>query len=167
MVSAAQFEELRSGRLDLALARPPWDATEFGSRLVHTEPLVVALPMTHPLATEAGSLPVGRLADTALPRYSSDQARYFADLTGRVLASVAHTPTDYLTQVHTMVGLVAARLASASRRVGAPLPPARTALSGEPIDRSAVPSAAGGIAAALVPRGPVGQGPLPLKGVSS
>jgi DNA-binding transcriptional LysR family regulator len=108
MVSAAQFEQLRSGRLDLALARPPWDTTEFSSRLVHTEPLVVALPMAHPLAAAPGPLPVADLAGAALLRYSPDQARYFADLTGRVLASVAHTPTHYLTQIHTMVGLVAA-----------------------------------------------------------
>jgi DNA-binding transcriptional LysR family regulator len=108
MVSAAQFEQLRSGHLDLALGRPPWDTTEFSSRLVHTEPLVVALPMAHPLADEPGPLPVTDLSGAALLRYSPDQARYFADLTGRVLASVTHTPTHYLTQIHTMVGLVAA-----------------------------------------------------------
>jgi DNA-binding transcriptional LysR family regulator len=108
MVSSAQFDQLRSGRLDLALARPPFDTTELGSRLVHREPLVVALPEQHPLATGAEPLPVDSLAGEALLRYSPDQARYFAELTGRVLAPVAYRSTHYLTQVHTMVGLVAA-----------------------------------------------------------
>jgi DNA-binding transcriptional LysR family regulator len=108
MVSSAQIDDLRSGRLDLALARPPIDATEFSSRLVHREPLVVALPAVHPLAAEPGPLSVAGLAGAALLRYSPDQARYFADLTGRALAPVAYTSTHYLTQIHTMVGLVAA-----------------------------------------------------------
>lgn len=108
MVSSAQFEQLRNGRLDLALARPPFDVTELGSRLVHREPLVVALPERHPLAAGPEPLRVESLADEALLRYSPDLARYFAELTGRVLASVAYRSTHYLTQVHTMVGLVAA-----------------------------------------------------------
>ena len=108
MVSSAQFDQLSSGRLDLALARPPFEAALLGSRLVHREPLVVALPERHPLAEGADPLAVASLAGEALLRYSPDQARYFAELTDRVLAPVAYRSTHYLTQVHTMVGLVAA-----------------------------------------------------------
>jgi DNA-binding transcriptional LysR family regulator len=107
MVSSAQFDQLSSGRLDLALARPPFEAA-LGSRLVHREPLVVALPERHPLAEGTDPLPATSLAGEALLRYSPDQARYFAELTDRVLAPVAYRSTHYLTQVHTMVGLVAA-----------------------------------------------------------
>ncbi|HEX4361848.1 MAG TPA: LysR family transcriptional regulator [Pseudonocardia sp.] len=107
MVSSAQFDQLSSGRLDLALARPPFEAA-LGSRLVHREPLVVALPERHPLAEGTDPLPATGLAGEALLRYSPDQARYFAELTDRVLAPVAYRSTHYLTQVHTMVGLVAA-----------------------------------------------------------
>ncbi|MFC7328322.1 LysR family transcriptional regulator [Marinactinospora rubrisoli] len=108
LVSAVQFDRLRSGALDLALARPPFDTEEFASRLVHREPLVAALPAAHPLAEETGEMPVERLDGEALLLYSADQAGYFADLTARVLATVNHTSTHFLTQVHTMVALVAA-----------------------------------------------------------
>ncbi|WP_028921285.1 LysR family transcriptional regulator [Pseudonocardia acaciae] len=108
MVSSAQFEDLHSGRLDLALARPPFDAGEFDSRLVHSEPLVLAAPADHALAADPAPIPVAELNGTTLLVYAPGQARYFADLVARVLAGVRYSPAHQLTQIHTMLALVAA-----------------------------------------------------------
>ncbi|MFI5780584.1 LysR substrate-binding domain-containing protein [Nocardia sp. NPDC051570] len=106
-VSAVQFDELASGRLDLALARPPFDHAEFDGRLVHREPLMLAVPTTHRLAT-ADPIPVRELAGQRMLVYAPGPARYFAELMTRVLAGVSYDPADRLTQVHTMLALVAA-----------------------------------------------------------
>lgn len=108
IVSSVQFEDLHSGRLDLALARPPFDTEEFDSRLVHTEPLVLAAPPGHPLAEGTDPIPVYRLDGATLLVYSPGQARYFADLVARVLTGVGYSPAHQLTQIHTMLALVAA-----------------------------------------------------------
>ncbi|ATL72358.1 LysR family transcriptional regulator [Nocardia terpenica] len=107
LVSAAQFNELSSGRLDLALARPPFDDAEFAGRRVHRESLVLAVPELHRLADRA---PIGvpDLDGERMLVYAPGPARYFAELMTRVLAGVSYEPSDRLTQVHTMLALVAA-----------------------------------------------------------
>ncbi|SUB54233.1 Ben and cat operon transcriptional regulator [Nocardia brasiliensis] len=107
MVSSVQFENLRSGKLDLALARPPFDRTEFDCELVHSERLMLAVPADHPLA-EPGPIAVERLGGETLLVYAPGPARYFADLVAGILAAVPYTSTHELTQVHTMLALVAA-----------------------------------------------------------
>lgn len=106
-VSAAQFEELSSGRLDLAFARPPFDRAEFDARLVHREPLVLAVPEGHRLAAEH-PIKIGELEGERLLVYAPGPARYFAELMTRTLAGVSYDAADRLTQVHTMLALVAA-----------------------------------------------------------
>ncbi|QIS24654.1 LysR family transcriptional regulator [Nocardia terpenica] len=107
LVSAAQFHELSSGRLDLALARPPFDGAEFAGRRVHREALMLAVPERHRLADRA---PIGvpDLDGERMLVYAPGPARYFAELMTRVLAGVSYEPSDRLTQVHTMLALVAA-----------------------------------------------------------
>lgn len=107
MVSSEQFDELRSGRLDLALARPPADDEQFDSRTVHSEPMVVAVPVGHALDV-AGPIATADLAGTTLLLYTRDRARYFADLTAAALWGVDFRPAHQLTQIHTMLALVAA-----------------------------------------------------------
>ncbi|WP_019932811.1 LysR substrate-binding domain-containing protein [Nocardia sp. BMG111209] len=106
-VSAEQFGELASGRLDLALARPPFDRVEFDGRLVHREPLVLAVPQSHRLAG-SGPLPIRELEGERLLVYAPGPARYFAELTTRALAGISYDTADRLTQVHTMLALVSA-----------------------------------------------------------
>lgn len=108
MVSSVQFENLRSGNLDLALARPPAGDAAFEARRVHAEPLVLAVPADHALADGTAAVPVSVLDGATLLVCSPGQARYFADLTARVLAGVAYASAHQLTQVHTMLALVAA-----------------------------------------------------------
>ncbi|MEU0502295.1 LysR family transcriptional regulator [Nocardia sp. NPDC005998] len=107
MVSSDQFENLRSGSLDLALARPPFDRTEFDSRLVHSEGLMLAVPQQHKLAAD-GPIAIDELGGETLLVYAPGPARYFADLVSGILAAVPYTATHELTQVHTMLALVAA-----------------------------------------------------------
>jgi DNA-binding transcriptional LysR family regulator len=106
-VSAAQFDELSSGKLDLAFARPPFDRTEFDARLVHREPLVLAAPQGHRLAV-ARPLELGELEGERLLVYAPGPARYFAELMTTTLAGISYDTADRLTQVHTMLALVAA-----------------------------------------------------------
>ncbi|MEV6560760.1 LysR family transcriptional regulator [Nocardia sp. NPDC051756] len=107
MVSSDQFENLRSGKLDLALARPPFDRTEFDCELVHSERLMLALPDGHALAGD-GPIAAEELGGETLLVYAPGPARYFADLVAGILAAVPYTSTHELTQVHTMLALVAA-----------------------------------------------------------
>jgi DNA-binding transcriptional LysR family regulator len=107
MVSSDQFENLRSGSLDLALARPPFDRTEFDSRLVHSEGLMLAVPQQHKLDGD-GPIAIEELGGETLLVYAPGPARYFADLVSGILAAVPYTATHELTQGHTMLALVAA-----------------------------------------------------------
>ncbi|HEY9621418.1 MAG TPA: LysR substrate-binding domain-containing protein, partial [Crinalium sp.] len=47
-----QLQWLRDGRIDVGLLRPPIDDDTFGLTTIFEEPLVVALPETHPLAEQ-------------------------------------------------------------------------------------------------------------------
>ncbi|MGW4249557.1 LysR family transcriptional regulator [Nocardia sp. NPDC004722] len=107
LVSALQFDELLSGKLDLAIARPPFDRLEFEGRPVHRDPLVLAVPAGHRLA-QGGPLAVRELEGERMLTYAPGPARYFAELMNRVLAGVSYDPADRVTQVHTMLALVAA-----------------------------------------------------------
>ncbi len=106
-VSAVQFEELSSGKLDLAFARPPFDRAEFDARLVHREPLVLAVPDGHRLVGTR-PLELTELEGERLLVYAPGPARYFAELLATTLAGISYDSADRLTQVHTMLALVAA-----------------------------------------------------------
>lgn len=109
MVSTDQFESLAAGRIDVGLVRPTFNRRELQSLCVVREPLMLAAPEEHPLATT----PEVRLADLerhALVTYSPYEARYFYDLVATLFASAAITPhyTQHISQVHSILGLVKA-----------------------------------------------------------
>jgi DNA-binding transcriptional LysR family regulator len=111
LVTTEQIQGLASGWLDLALLRPHAALSEFESRCVVREPLVAALPATHPLAHTR--LPT--LADfDAVPfvMYSPIEARYFHDLIAGTLSVAGVKPeyTQYTAQIHSILALVAAGL---------------------------------------------------------
>jgi DNA-binding transcriptional LysR family regulator len=58
-MTAPQLQMLRTGRLDLALIRPPTTASEFPFEALREERLVALLPVQHPLAAR----PVIRVSD--------------------------------------------------------------------------------------------------------
>jgi len=107
-VSAGQLADLQDGRLDLGLVRLPPRSDEYASRLVHRERLLVAVPATHRLGASTGPLPVGDLDGLDMITYSLNDAKYFHDLVTTVLANVDVRSTQRVTQVHSMMALVAA-----------------------------------------------------------
>lgn len=108
MVTREQLASLNAGDLDIALARPPVDHEHFSTRLLQTEALRIAAPEDHPLAELSRPITDDDLNDVPLIMYSPIKARYFYDLAIRHVpvkhGNVAHT----VSQILTMVSLVAA-----------------------------------------------------------
>lgn len=109
LVTGEQLDGLLTGELDLGLARPPFDARTFDSRLLSRESMVLAVPSGHPLAALDRDIGPEDFSHEALIMHSPTQARYFYDLVVRLLpidhGNVVHT----VSQIVTMVSLVAAK----------------------------------------------------------
>lgn len=109
LVTGEQLDGLLTGELDLGLARPPFDARTFDSRLLSRESMVLAVPSGHPLAALDRDIGPEDFSHEALIMHSPTQARYFYDLAVRLLpidhGNVVHT----VSQIVTMVSLVAAK----------------------------------------------------------
>ncbi|QCO96425.1 LysR family transcriptional regulator [Arthrobacter sp. 24S4-2] len=109
LVTGEQIAGLQSGELDLGLARPPFDNEVFDSHLLYREAMVLAVPSGHPLAALKRDITEQDLRGEPLIMHSSTQARYFYDLVVRMIpiqhANVVHT----VSQILTMVSLVAAK----------------------------------------------------------
>lgn len=109
LVTGEQLDGLLTGELDLGLARPPFDARTFDSRLLSLESMVLAVPSGHPLAALDRDIGPEDFSHEALIMHSPTQARYFYDLVVRLLpidhGNVVHT----VSQIVTMVSLVAAK----------------------------------------------------------
>ena len=109
LVTGEQLDGLLTGELDLGLARPPFDARTFDSRLMSRESMVLAVPSGHPLAALDRDIGPEDFSHEALIMHSPTQARYFYDLVVRLLpidhGNVVHT----VSQIVTMVSLVAAK----------------------------------------------------------
>jgi DNA-binding transcriptional LysR family regulator len=108
MVTGEQVQALVDGDLDLGLARPPFDTDLFESHLLFSEHLMLAVPSGHPLDQLARPLALSDLKDVPLIMHSPIKARYFYDLVVRQIpiehGNVVHT----VSQILTMVALVAA-----------------------------------------------------------
>lgn len=109
LVTGEQIAGLLSGELDLGLARPPFDNEVFDSHLLYREAMVLAVPSGHALAELNRDITEKDLRDEPLIMHSSTQARYFYDLVVRMIpiqhTNVVHT----VSQILTMVSLVAAK----------------------------------------------------------
>jgi DNA-binding transcriptional LysR family regulator len=109
LVTGEQIQGLLSGGLDLGLARPPFDREIFDSHLLYTEPMMLAVPGGHRLADLSRPIEDTDLRDEPLIMHSPTKATYFYDLVVKMLpiqhANVVHT----VSQILTMVSLVAAR----------------------------------------------------------
>ena len=108
LVTGEQLAALIDGDLDLGLARPAFDADLFESHLMFTEDLLLAVPSGHELDQLNRLLTVADLKGVPLIMHSPTKARYFYDLVVRTIpvehGNVVHT----VSQVLTMVALVAA-----------------------------------------------------------
>jgi DNA-binding transcriptional LysR family regulator len=108
LVTRDQLDGLVSGELDLGLARPPFDTTTFASRLLHREALLVAVPSTHRLAGSTAAVSPADLANEPLIMHAPTRARYFHDLVVRLLPVADTDVVHSVSQVLTMLCLVAA-----------------------------------------------------------
>ncbi|WP_309080873.1 LysR substrate-binding domain-containing protein [Zhihengliuella sp.] len=108
MVTSEQTQALLGGELDVGLARPPFDAADFESRLLLAESLLLAVPSGHPLLATERPVSAQDLRGQPLIMHSPTKARYFYDL------AVRHMPVEHgnvvhsVSQILTMVSLVAA-----------------------------------------------------------
>ncbi|MGN8130919.1 LysR family transcriptional regulator [Arthrobacter sp. RC1.1 241] len=108
LVTGEQLAGLLTGELDLGLARPPFDTDTFDSHLLYRESIMLAVPEGHPLTGLGRNITADDFSEEPLIMHSPTQARYFYDLVVRMLpirhANVVHT----VSQILTMVSLVAA-----------------------------------------------------------
>lgn len=108
MVTTEQVQALQSGDLDLGLARPPFDSELFESALLLSESLYVAVPARHRLNDLQRELTVEDLRNEPLIMHSATKARYFYDLVIRRIPVEHQNVRHTVSQILTMIALVAA-----------------------------------------------------------
>jgi DNA-binding transcriptional LysR family regulator len=107
MVTREQISKLIDGELDLGLARPPFDKTAFASRLLYREDLLLAVPSGHRLSQLDRPVTAEDLVNEPLIMHSPIKARYFYDLVVRLLPITSENVVHTVSQVLTMLWLVA------------------------------------------------------------
>jgi len=114
MTSDAQFDALRDGELDAGFALSPVPHRGLGWRTVLREPLLLALPASHPAARAAPGRPVAlsRVADLPLLVFPRVKAPGLHDEILALFARAGLTPAigQEAIQMQTIVSLVAAGL---------------------------------------------------------
>jgi DNA-binding transcriptional LysR family regulator len=108
MVTREQVGALRNEEIDLGLARPPFDTELFGSRLLHREALLVAVPTGHRLLGSGRDAVAADLAGEPVVMHSPTKARYFYDLVVSMVPAASENAVHTVSQVLTMLWLVAA-----------------------------------------------------------
>jgi DNA-binding transcriptional LysR family regulator len=108
MVTREQIAALLNEEVDLGLARPPFDAETFGSRLLHREALLVAVPTGHRLLELGREVVADDLAAEPVVMHSPTRARYFYDLVVSMVPAASGNAVHMVSQVLTMLWLVAA-----------------------------------------------------------
>lgn len=106
MVTARQIEALEDGRIDVGLGRLAESSGDLVTTPVHSEALVLAAPDGHPLLSSR-NLHREDLAGVPLILHSPSSARYFYDLIVRNFDIDHRDVVHSLSQVATMVSLVA------------------------------------------------------------
>jgi DNA-binding transcriptional LysR family regulator len=108
MVTREQVAALLNEEVDLGLARPPFDADTFGSRLLHRESLLVAAPTGHRLLGLGRDVVAEDLSAEPVVMHSPTRARYFYDLVVSMVPTASQNAVHTVSQVLTMLWLVAA-----------------------------------------------------------
>src|SRR3712207_3642475 len=108
MVTREQVAGLLNEEVDRGLARPPFDEEAFGSRLLHREALLVAAPAGHWLLELGRPVRAPDLASEPVVMHSPTKAKYFYDLVAGVVPIAAENTVHTVSQVLTMLWLVAA-----------------------------------------------------------
>lgn len=108
MVTREQVAALLDEEIDLGLARPPFDEEAFASRLLHREALLIAVPDGHRLVGLGREVGAADLASEPVVMHSPTQARYFYDLVVGMVPAASQNAVHTVSQVLTMLWLVAA-----------------------------------------------------------
>jgi DNA-binding transcriptional LysR family regulator len=108
MVTRAQIAGLANEKIDLGLARPPFDRELFDSRLLHREPLLVAAPTAHRLLTLDRDARPADVTGERVVMHSPTEAKYFYDLVVGSVPLVPEQTVHTVSQILTMLWLVAA-----------------------------------------------------------
>ncbi|MFF5075484.1 LysR family transcriptional regulator [Actinoplanes sp. NPDC000266] len=108
MVTREQTAALAAEDLDLGLARPPFDADLFDSRLLHREALLLAVPAGHRLTALGRPAGPDDLAGEPLIFHSQQKARYFYDLVVGMVPLAQERVVHSVSQIMTMLWLVSA-----------------------------------------------------------
>ncbi len=108
LVTREQVAALVNEEIDLGLGRPPFDDSTFGSRLLHREGLLVAVPGGHPLPTLGRAATAADVVREPVIMHSPTDARYFYDLVVRTVPIAPENTVHTVGQVLTMLWLVAA-----------------------------------------------------------
>jgi DNA-binding transcriptional LysR family regulator len=111
LVTMEQIDALEAGRIDVGLMRPMFKAGQFNSRLISSEPYVVAVHAGHALA---GHDKV-RLKDLGGEPLITTEARKRRYVEGRLRGPLARAGVDLpvayeIQQIHAIIGLVAGGL---------------------------------------------------------
>ncbi|GLZ01726.1 LysR family transcriptional regulator [Actinoplanes sp. NBRC 103695] len=108
MVTREQVAAIAGDDLDLGLARPPFDPDLFASRLLHREALLLAVPAGHRLTGLGRAALPADLATEPLIFHSQQKARYFYDLVVSMVRPAQERVVQSVSQILTMLWLVAA-----------------------------------------------------------
>jgi DNA-binding transcriptional LysR family regulator len=113
-MTAPQLQMLRTGRLDLALIRPPTTASEFPFEVLREERLVAVLPAGHP-SGDRPELSIRDLADEPLIIPAKRARPYAYDLVMAYFASAGLVPRilQETTEKPAMLAMVASGMAVA------------------------------------------------------
>lgn len=105
-----QIEALRDGRIDICIFRMPREQKGLKNEVLLRETLMVALPISHPLAARA-SLALGDLAGQPFILFGREQSR-FAEYLFQSCIQAGFTPEirQQVIQVQTLLSLVGAGL---------------------------------------------------------
>jgi DNA-binding transcriptional LysR family regulator len=122
MLTPDQVDGLISGRLDLGLLRPPLEHPGLRFEPIGAEPLVAALPATHPLA-RLTKVPVGKLENEPFITYPSHFRSVVHDAVAATCAEHGFSPT-----VAMEVGETATLVSFVAADAGVALVPASTQL---------------------------------------
>ncbi|WP_410655732.1 LysR family transcriptional regulator [Amycolatopsis sp. lyj-112] len=112
MVTSVQVEELLADGIDVGLIRPPVTGGDIVTLPLWREPLLAALPVTHPLARRKKNPDVRDFDGEPFILFSPSEGRYFHDVVVAVFRAARVLPayTQYPSQVHTILALVKADL---------------------------------------------------------
>lgn len=109
MVSIQQTKALEAREIDLGIMRSPFAAKGLQHCRVASEPLLLALPARHPLASQ-DAIAAGDVEGQAFIMYSAYGGRYFHDCIAALFAEAGVRPdyVQFIDQTHTVVALVRA-----------------------------------------------------------